>query len=362
MTQKQFLSCSTLLGWWLLSSCNLPDRTSGPEDKPAARGVYETGKEQRGLVLATESALTLPPAKVALILKATTEKDSALTKLTCKNFILSENGEKISALESAFRVQNPPKDFRMSVLLVLDLSGSVVDSTLGMLKIAAQSFVDKLFRDPVSSNLSLGIYWFDGGAHINSLVQFTAVKPQLDGAIAAIDAVLSRDRSTNLYGAVIEGVTLLKTETQKLKPPFVSHGALVLFTDGTDRAARFTREKAQSAVDSNRPRISSYTIGLGQEIAAEHLGALGRDGFAYADGLEQINGKFEEIATHILNGIKTRYYVEYCSPKRSGRHKLTVAAFDSSAHIHKGYGAITLSFSADGFEGGCTLEGEKCPK
>jgi uncharacterized protein YegL len=362
MTQKQFLLCSTLLGWLLSSSCNFPDRASGPEENPPAQGIYQTDQEQRGLALTAESALTLRPAKIGLILKAATEQDSALTNLACGNFILSENGEKISARESEFRVENPPQDFHMSVLLLLDLSGSVIDSTLGQLKLATRRFVDKLFQDPASANLSLGIYWFDGGGHINSLIEFTDETARIDAAVADIAQDLSRDRSTNLYGAVIEGINLVKAETQKLKLPLVSRGALVLFTDGADRAARATRDNAQRAVDSNRLLISSYTIGLGQEIAPEHLRALGRDGFAYAGSLEAMSRKFEEIAEHILNRIKARYYVEYCSPKRSGRHTLTVAAFDSSSHVRKGYGAVTMSFSADGFEGGCTLEGEKCPK
>ncbi len=352
----------TLLALGLLLSCNFPSETESADETPAPRGIHQTEQERRGLILHTESARTLSPAKIALILKATTEKDSALIDLTCDNFVLSENGEKISMPESEFFVENPPQDFHLSVLLLLDLSGSIIDSNLAQLKFSAHRFfADLLFHDAASANLSLGIYWFDGGGHINSLIEFTNEAARIDSAVAGIDKELSRDRSTNLYGAIVEGVNLVKTETQKLKPPFVSRGALIVFTDGTDRASRVTRDNAQRAVDSNRPLIATYSIGLGQEIAPEHLRAFGRDGFAYAEELTEMPRKFGEIAMLILNSIKTRYYVEYCSPKRSGTHKLTVAAFDSSSeHTHKGYGAVTLSFSAEGFEGGCVLEGVRC--
>lgn len=360
MAKKKFSpanSIAALLGLWLCS-CNLPDRTNSPtdsENKTAQQGVYESANEKRGLVLVNESALTLPPAKVSVLLKIIDDQNNAVTALCRKDFILAEDSAKISVYESSYRVQNRPENYRVSVLLLLDLSGSVIDSNLVTLKNATRDFIRALFRDEAGANLSLSIYWFDGGEHINSLVEFSADSSQLQRAVDTVSARLTRDRSTNLNGAVIEGVERIKAETLKLKAPFVSHGALVLFTDGADRAARKTARQAESAVNANRATISAYAIGLGEEIDKERLEALGPDKFEYAPTGNEMKEKFARTAKSILNNIRARYLVEYCSPKRSGRHKLTVAVFDSTAHMR--YGAITVSFPADDFEGGCTLTG-----
>ncbi|MEK7728226.1 MAG: VWA domain-containing protein [candidate division KSB1 bacterium] len=357
-------SSALLLGLWLLSSCTLPDRTNSPtdsDDNTALQGVYEIAKDKRGLILTHENALTLPPAKVAVIVKIVTEslEKAPVTALVCEDFELAEDSSKISFTESSFRVQNRPPNFHMSTLLLLDLSGSVIQHKLPELRSATKKFINTLFRDEARANLKLAIYWFDGGEQINSLMEFTPDTSRMLDAADAISVELSRDYSTNLNGAVIQGLDLLKKETQKLKPPFVSHGSLVVFTDGTDRAARRSTKEAQNAIATRGPALSAYTIGLGVEIDQKLLSAFGQDGFAYADSNKEMEVKFAEIATSILNSIKSRYLVEYCSPKRRGRHNLTITAYNSKRRDL--YGFLTVSFPADDFEGGCSV-GESCSK
>ena len=136
-------SSTLLLGLWLLISCNLPDRTNSPtdsDDNTATQGVYEIAKDKRGLILTHENALTLPPAKVAVIVKIVTEslEKAPVTALVCEDFELAEDSSKISFTESSFRVQNRPPNFHMSTLLLLDLSGSVIQHKLPELRSATK--------------------------------------------------------------------------------------------------------------------------------------------------------------------------------------------------------------------------------
>jgi len=350
-------SSTVLLALGLLNSCNFPDRANGPEGKPQRQEVYEIAKEKRGLVLDCESAATQSPAKVAVIVKVTTSAGEPMTSLSCKDFVLFEDSLRISPTESAFRALNRPQDFHMSALLLLDLSGSIAGSDFDSLKLATQQFIRNLFQSATGSSLKTGIYWFDGGAKINPWVDFTADTSRLQDYVKALKPELSTDRSTNLNGAIVAGLETIKAEVKKQKMLFVSHGVLVLFTDGTDQAARYTSQRAQSEIDTSGAAISVYTIGLGDEIDLERLRAFGKDGFAFANKAGQLSQKFAETAAHIQNNVKSRYLIEYCSPKRSGRHSLTVTAFEPLTRYR--YGSVTVSFPADGFEGGCSLE-EAC--
>ena len=44
--------------------------------------------------------------------------------------------------------------------------------------------------------------------------------------------------------------------------------SIIVFTDGTDQAARYSREEAYAAVENASEEIKYYTIGLGNEIDA----------------------------------------------------------------------------------------------
>lgn len=336
----------------LLSSCHWSD-PSGPEDPPAE--VYETAKESRGLDLHCESARADLPAKISVVFSVTDSLGQPLTGLRCDDFLLAEDSLKISAHESAYRVQDYPQDLHLSTLLLLDLSGSILGSDFDSLKISAHAFIRSLFENSKPSRVNLAISWFDGAAGLHRLSDFTSDTLRLQRAVASLHAGMSTDLSTNLHGAIIAGVATIKAEVKKNRTGLISHGALVVFTDGQDNAARFTPRQALSAVDSCGPNVSVYTIGLGEEIDDTHLRAFGKDGFAFAKSLDALQQYFAATAARIQSRLMNRYLLEYCTPKRNGRHSLTITArAPENREIH---GAVTISFPADGFRGGCSLEG-----
>ncbi|NJK83280.1 MAG: VWA domain-containing protein [Saprospiraceae bacterium] len=88
---------------------------------------------------------------------------------------------------------------------------------------------------------------------------------------------ISKDNSTDLYGAVLKGVDKINTVAIEFTNDDLSHAAaMVVFTDGTDQAARFTKDQAVNAVKGANKEITFYSIGLGSEIDTESLKSIGK--------------------------------------------------------------------------------------
>jgi hypothetical protein len=339
-----------LIGLLLAPSCRF-----GNEPSPAAdTKVVQVAKDERGLKLILENALTVAPAKVSALFKVRDANDMPDTTLDCGHFTLFEDNDSTSLYESAHRVKKRPEILKMRVLLLLDLSGSIIkhDRSLKKLIGASRSFVRKLLPE-YAANVEIGVFWFDGGAQINQLAAFTTDTVTLQYKIASLDTTLKVDLSTNLNGAIVEGVKTAKSKTGK-SGETVSYGALVLFTDGSDRAARVPEPEAVKAVDGAGSLVLVSTIGVGGEINVLKLNRFGRDGFFYAKDIDSLGVKFESAAQKIEEELASRYLVEYCSPRRKGKHELKITAF-TIRNQKKLYGSLTLAYNADKFGGGCNI-------
>ena len=130
----------------------------------------------------------------------------------------------------------------------------------------------------------------------------------------------------------------------------ISAVSVVIFTDGTDQAARYTKASAFEAVNTANEKISLYTIGLGSEIDQTVLTTIGMSSSAFADNTSQLTQKFGEIAQSVFNQANSFYLFEYCSPKRNGTNDLKIEVKKGSV-----FGSVTINFNAEGFTGGCTL-------
>src|SRR5215475_13735691 len=160
-------------------------------------------------------------------------KDDPVGGLSADDFKIYEDGDLISKYESKQTIQNPEVAAVMYTLLLVDMSGSVTESG------QADTLVDaaKSFSDRVGKTQKVGVYAFDGEEKIHSVVPFTEAKGQVEGGLEGLKKYKPKDPSTNLHGAVVEGLRELKSSLDKEKKP-LKFGTLVLFTDGTDRAGR----------------------------------------------------------------------------------------------------------------------------
>lgn len=325
-----------------------------PSDNTKVTEVAKT-QELHGLKITFEEGATQSPSKVSVYFRARTTLGKPVTMLQCGDLTLYEDDEPVSVYESVYGIKSNPETAKFSVLLLVDLSGSIVEESLDTLKQAAIAFVDTLFRSnhPHYGNVELGIYIFDGRERIVVLADFTADTGKLLDAVKKISPALSLDNSTNLNGAVVEGVQTVNARLKSNKDMgLVPAGSLVIFTDGKDRAARVDGSKAlKSVLESG---LNVYAIGLKGEIDEAVLGQFGKDGFFRVDFIQSLVDKFKEAASVISDDANSRYKLEYCSPRRKGKHQLKIKV--TSKADYTSFGSITVAFSADGFAGGCQID------
>lgn len=297
------------------------------------------------------------PAKVRLFFKVDLGEEHLFTTLAPSDFEIFEDGSLISRLESQAQIQREQGEFLFSSILLLDLSGSVLnDAELPKVKSAAISFVESVMPNSGQSifgSKEMAIYWFDGEEDVHLLVPFSTDTELLRNGINSITEDISNDNSTNLNGATIQGLSIMNARLNetKLNPNISTAGSLVIFTDGTDQAGRVSTSDAQKAVRQAGNNNAVFTIGLGDEIDESTLSIFGKDGFELAENSFELNTTFLSVAQKVESESNSFYVLEYCSPKRSGNHTIELRALYDDA-----FGSFKTDFSAEGFIGGCSIE------
>jgi len=315
------------------------------------------GFPESDLILSIQEQYTTLPGKISILFKVSDVDGNPVAGLNADQFTIYEQGRNddcfntISTSESQARISPNSQIFATNTILVLDLSNSVLSSSLEELKVAGASFVDNVMPATTQESFKMAIYWFDGEDVLHSLNELTSDKAELKAAIDGITTDISNDPSTDLYGAVIKSTNiasdLLKTSTSGGK---IGAASVVIFTDGTDQASRYTQEAAQKKVDDADPNIAFFTIGLGSEIDTQVLTDLGKTFSVFAGNKEELETTFNDISQRVSEQANSFYLFEYCSPKRdgSGENNLAIQLKDGSKQ-----GAVQTKFDATGFEGGC---------
>lgn len=315
------------------------------------------GLGENGLVLSIQEQYTTLPGKVSIFFKVSDADGNPVPGLTANKFTIYEQGRNdacfntISTSESQARISPNSQIFSNNTILVLDLSNSVLSSSLSELKSAGISFVDNVMPETSQESFKMAIYWFDGENELHLLNEFTSSKQELTAAIEGITDDISNDPSTDLYGAVIKSTDIAIAELSKsTQGGKIGAASVVIFTDGTDQASRYTKDAAQKKVDAADPNISFFTIGLGTEIDTQVLSDLGKTYSVFAGDKQDLENTFNEISFRVSQRASSFYLFEYCSPKRdgSGENNLAIQVKDGSRQ-----GAVQTKFNANGFTGGC---------
>ena len=201
------------------------------------------------------------------------------------------------------------------------------------------------FADRVGKQQKIAVYAFDGRKEIIRLVDFSGNRDQIHRGISRLDSFKSRDPSTNLNGAIVEALRLLDRRFNQSRMP-LRFGTLVVFTDGSDRAARIPKEKLDESLDSTDHEV--YVIGVGEEIDTGELEAIGFSGAIIEPDRAEISSAFEKTAERIEAMTQRYYLLGYCSPSRAGSHEVTV-----EAQAEGESGSLSHEFSAEGFKPNC---------
>ncbi len=297
-----------------------------------------------GLNLKLVDASVRKPSNVAVYFSVTDGKKQPVPNLTADRFKIYEDGGLISPFESKQTILNPEVAAVQYTLLLMDMSGSVVASgQVGPLVEAASGFADR-----VGQTQQVAVYAFDGQKEIHPIVGFTSGGGSVRSGIASLGSFRPKDPSTNLNGAVIEGLQVLAKQMEHAAQP-LRFGTLVVFTDGSDRAHRVTREDLMKALDQYQDAVNIFVIGVGGEIDEGELRAIGRAGAVLSKKPEEVKAAFEKIAATVEGFTKSFYLLSYCSPSRAGQHDVEIKADAGDA----GAGSLTYHFNAEGFGPQC---------
>lgn len=282
--------------------------------------------------------------------------DEPVGGLKAEDFEIYEDGKLVSTYESQQKILNPEVAAVMYTLLLLDVSGSITESgQIDPLVDAAASFSER-----VGESQKVGVYAFDGEERIHSVVPFTENEGSIKGGLDGLRSYKAKDPSTNLHGAVVQGLQELKTALEREDKP-LKFGTLVVFSDGADRAARVSREDMKEELKKSDYRdYDMFAIGIGEEKELEeaNLKDVGRDGTVEGGDRTKVNESFDQIADQIEAHSKRFYLLSYCTPSRAGEHEVTIKVAQEDP---KRSGKLEYGFSAQGFGPPPACDPERAP-
>jgi len=303
--------------------------------------VIACGGGSSGLKLERLDSSVQKPSNIAVYFTVETADGEPVAGLEADSFEIYEDGKLVSEHESKQTILNPEVAVEHFTLLLVDMSGSVTESDdLPTIVAGASSFAERL-----GNVTKVAIYAFDGRKEIVSISDFSNSKGRVSNAAERLDSFNSKDPSTNLNGAVVSALGVLDKRLARSRMP-LRFGTLVIFTDGSDRAARVNRETMQDAVYQTDHEI--YVIGVGSEIDEGELSDIGITDVVIQPNRQEISQAFEDTASRI-EAMSQRYYLlGYCSPARAGDHKVKIVT-----HAEGKSGSLSYEFSAKGFRPDC---------
>ncbi len=256
------------------------------------------------------------------------EGEEPVAGLQAANFEIYEDDKLVSVFESQQKILNPEVAAVSYTLLLLDMSGSVTEAEGGADELVNAALQ---FSERVGKSQKVAVYAFDGAEKIHSVVRFTEAKGSLKGGLEGLRSYKAVDPSTNLHGAVVRGLAVLKTELDRDKKP-LKFGTLVVFSDGTDRASRVSSDEMSEALQhEDYEHYEMYAVGVGSEIDDQTLDLIGQDGSERVTDEAKLGEAFDRVAARIEAHMKRFYLLSYCTPSRAGEHQVRIVATTGGA-------------------------------
>jgi hypothetical protein len=294
-----------------------------------------------GLKLTRVDAAHRKPSNVAVFFAVQDSDGEPVADLLATDFKIYEDGRIVSIDESRQTIVNPEVAAVHQTLLLVDMSASVTESD----QVAQIVQASSEFSAQIESHQKVAVYAFDGSRDIHEIAPFSESGERAAAALGSLADFHTKDPSTNLNGAVVQGLDRLDESLDRATVP-LRFGTLVVFTDGTDRAARVSLQEMVDAIDASQYEV--YAIGVGNEIDDATLARIGRSGYIRVNDSAAIKSAFNQIGDRILAYTRRYYLLSYCSPARAGKHTVTI-----EAHAQDTSGQLTHEFDAKGFEPGC---------
>ena len=294
-----------------------------------------------GLQVTLVDAAHRAPSNVAMYFTVDTGGGEPVGGLVASDFRIYEDGALVSVDESKQTVINPEVAAEHYTLLLVDMSGSVTESDqVPQIEAAAAAFAST-----IGTTQKIGIYAFDGSEQIHPITPFTSSSGAGAAGAGRISNFRPRDPSTNLHGGIVAAIETLDEAVANARTPLV-FGTIVVFSDGTDRAARISFDDMMDKLSESEHDV--FAIGVGNEIDESTLARIGREGSVRVEDAGALAQAFEDIGQRIVAATQRYYLFSYCSPARAGLHEVTVEAVQGDAT-----GSVTYEFDAAGFGPQC---------
>ena len=270
------------------------------------------------------------PSFVDVMFAVTDASFLGVDDLNNLDFVVKENGSNISASES-FRHVLRMNQVPFKIILLIDNSVSIVND-LEKVKQSAKQFVNK-----IRPNQQIAVYVFSDQPYL--LQDFTVDTSKLQ---QAIDKISLGFPSTNLYGSMI---TALSRWTDEFSQTNFQQGAVILFTDGDDTQGSSTLNQVITA----RGQKKVYVIGLGSELTPSILNQISYPKpYVPIKSINDLESSFAEIQADIVRYSNSFYWLNYMSPKRTGKHTLSISTSGNKNPYNTS--SITGEYSATGFQ------------
>ncbi len=272
------------------------------------------------------------PSYVNLLYQLTTSAGKGVPNYSSiELYDLLENNSPISLTESLPQIGSL-EDIPITIKTVLLLDNSFsVGLNLVDVKNAAIDFVNNKFDEQ-----EIAIYSF---SETISLVQdFTDSKSTL---INSINSIGIGPASTNLYGAVIEGMNSFESS---YTIDGIVDGFTVLFTDGEDTQGLNSLNEALAA----RGNKKLFAVGVGQSVDTPTLTQLQNSGLFTPSDFDELPAVFQDIQDDISDYARSFYWLTYISPKRGdNNHTLRISLKGNPNSGSDSF--IQTNFNSNGF-------------
>jgi hypothetical protein len=261
-----------------------------------------------------------------------------VTGLAADDLTIQEDGSPVTKEDTKQILQSPDVAAVMYTLLLVDLSGTSTAAAPDALVDAAKAFADRTGKAQ-----KVGVYAFDGDEKIHPIVPFTDAQTAAPGAFDALRRFRTKDPSTNLHGAVVEGLRELRRALEREHRP-LRFGTLVVLGQGIDRANRVSRDVMRNEWDDDKYKLYEV-LAVGAGADHSYLDDVGRDGVDAAVDGTGLKDALDRTAAKIEAHGKRYYLLSFCTAGRKGDREVRV-----QVHLKDpdGSGSFTYTFNADG--------------
>lgn len=291
-----------------LGGCGGLDDNNEPADGDGG-GSGDPGSGDVYVALEKLEVISALPSIITIFFQAKDENQKPLPNLINEQFVVLEDGQDPGLDEAGKEiVPNGELPYTLKTILMLDVSGSISDTELEQMKNAVETLIiDDDGNSLLLPKQEMAIFTFDEEVHaIQALTNNHAtLLSSLQGIVGASGAL----RATNLYGAVLAGISQW---TDIFTTDKIVQGNLILITDGKDTTATYSLNSTVEAIGNK----STFTIGIGNDTDQSALSKLGKSGNFHVDNFDDLQGALAATTQDITDLANSFYYLHYASPKR----------------------------------------------